>query len=143
MAPIATSTKKPASIAEPASSHCNQGRPTPQALSKREIKERTKARIEAYLRLTGDFRRSVTAEQLTTQEMQSRDLARAAAYFKLVGVSGRSVGAEQFKGEIGAKKRAYAEFRRWGAAEQAAEREIEEREQARVETYWKLTGELP
>ncbi|KAG8898759.1 hypothetical protein FRC00_002319 [Tulasnella sp. 408] len=112
--------------------------PTPPSLTKQEIKKRVQARTDAYRKLTGDFWRSGTAELLTSQEILERDVTRASAYFTLIGVM-----AEKSKnGEIAAKKLARAEFRRWGAAEQAAEREIEEQELDRLEAYKKLTGEL-
>ncbi|KAG8937623.1 hypothetical protein FRC00_003154 [Tulasnella sp. 408] len=116
----------------------NSTLPTPPSLTKQDIQKRARARFETYLKLTGDFRRSGTAELLTRQETHARDVTRASAYFTLIGVT-----AEKSKnGEMAAKRLARAEFRRWGAAEQVAEREIEERELDRLDAYQKLTGEI-
>ncbi|KAG9042119.1 hypothetical protein FS837_011263 [Tulasnella sp. UAMH 9824] len=133
--PVPVSSPLRPAHSNPNGSQCNQTLSTPQTSAKRDIQERERAREEAYLMLTGDFRRSATAEQLTKDEIKERDLVRASAYLKLVGLHSEMKSRRvSWKGK--------EEFRRWGAAEQPAEREVEERERARLETYLKLTGEL-
>ncbi|KAG8952716.1 hypothetical protein FRC00_006620, partial [Tulasnella sp. 408] len=141
-AAVSSPPTSPASFPEAGSPNRNPTLPTPQTWRKDDLQKRDEARAEAYLKLTGDFWRSGTAEQLTKEEIQARDVTRASAYFRLAGVFGPVTAGKSKEEELEVRLRARAEFRRWGAAEQAAERDIEEREQARVESYWRLTGEV-
>ncbi|KAG9042746.1 hypothetical protein FS837_010418 [Tulasnella sp. UAMH 9824] len=132
-APVSLPLRSASSI--PNGSNWNPMLSTPQTSAKRDIEERERARAEAYLVLTGDFRRSATAEQLTKDEIKERDLVRASSYLKLVGLH-----SEMKSRNVSLKGK--EEFRRWGAAEQSAEQEIEDRERAHLVSYMKLAGEL-